>query len=134
MKELLSRRRSSHRCPSFEDEVRQSLVKHAGQITESAEGTNEQGIRVLRVTAAGVVSEVSMQWVYYHITNAEGRRLALVFTVQTDLVEAFGQRDRAMVETLQFRERDATTEPKTPAAAPKAEAAKKPSKQPVSQR
>ncbi len=88
---------------TFESEVKESLVKHAGQIIESAEGTGNNGLRVLRVTAAGVVSEVSMQWVYYHISNPQGRRIAFTFTVQTDLVEQFAVRDRAMIETFAFR-------------------------------
>ena len=91
---------------SFEEEVRGGVAPHSGQIVESAEGLNEDGIRVLRVVAAGVVSEVSMQWVYYHISDPSGRRAALAFTVQTDLIEPFAERDRAMLETFQFLERD----------------------------
>lgn len=102
---------------SFQDEVKQSLGKHAGQILEAAEGTGDGGIRVLRVTAAGVVSEVSMQWVYYHVSNTEGRRTAFAFTVQTDLIEKFGERDRAMLATFAFQPRpEASVTPKVEAA------------------
>lgn len=87
---------------SFEEEVLAALAPHAGQIIETAEGTTDDGLRVIRVTAAGVVSEVSMQWVYYHVSEASGRRAALAFSVQTDLIEEFAERDRAIVETLHF--------------------------------
>jgi hypothetical protein len=105
---------------SFEEEVRAGLASHAGQIIETAEGTTEDGIRVIRVTAAGVVSEVSMQWVYYHISEPTGRRAALAFSVQTDLIEEFAERDRAIVETFRFlpRDDDSTNPPATDAEPP----------------
>ncbi len=112
----------------FEEEALLALKAHAGQIVESAEGKSEDGLTVLRVTAAGVVSEVSMQWVYYHVSDDTGRRAGLTFTVQTDLIDQFAERDRAMVENFVFEQRAATstTAPAAPPAASKAPAEAKP--------
>jgi hypothetical protein len=103
--------------PTLQADVVQSISPHAGQIVETAEGTGDGGLRVLRVSAAGVVSEVSMQWVYYHVSNDAGRRAGLTFTFQTDLLEKFADRDRGMVETFQFRPRADTGQPASTEAA-----------------
>jgi hypothetical protein len=53
--------------------------------------------------------------VYYHISEPSGRRMAFAFTVQTDLLEDFAERDRAMVETFRFLPRDGDADPQVPA-------------------
>jgi hypothetical protein len=94
---------------SLQEDVQESLSQHTGQIVESTEGQTDAGLRVLRISAAGIVSDVSMQWVYYHLSNEDGRRAGITVTVQTDLIEEFGDHDAAIVETFRFR--PATTEP-----------------------
>lgn len=99
----------------FQEEAIQALKAHSGQVVDSAEGKSSDGVRVLRVTATGMVSDVSMQWVYYHLSDEQGRRVGLTFTVQTDLAERFAERDRAMVETFRFEPREASQKAGTPA-------------------
>lgn len=47
-------------------------------------------------------AEVPIRWIYYHISDAEGRQVALTFTIEQPLVERFGDADKAIVESLRF--------------------------------
>src|SRR5688500_12301866 len=74
----------------FQEDVKKSLDKSLTELVEAAQNLNENGLAVLRVTAVGKVQDVDVEWIYYHLTDNEGRRASLVFTLETSLVERFG--------------------------------------------
>ncbi len=90
---------------TFQEEVRQSLTGSAGQISEASQNTTDDGQRVLRVQAAGVTAEVPIVWVFYHISNEQGRQAALSFTMESKVLERFAEGDRTLVESFQFTPR-----------------------------
>ena len=57
---------------------------------------------MLRVVAAGSAADTPIQWVYYHVTHKDGRRLSCVFTLSVDDVEQFGGEDLSLIESLKF--------------------------------
>jgi hypothetical protein len=88
----------------FQSDVKQTLGDRFGQLVEASQ-SQEQGLRVLRVVATGAVSELPIRWVYYHVSDAEGNRGSIVFTLEESLAERFGLGDLPIVRSLQFVER-----------------------------
>jgi hypothetical protein len=105
----------------FQSEVQQSLGKRIQRFDTVAEGKGAGGLRVLKVVASGIVSEVPIQWRYFLVIDPEGRRLALAYTMESDLVERFSDADMAMTESIEFDTPAPATasEPGSPASAAK---------------
>jgi hypothetical protein len=86
---------------AFQDDVRRVLGKNAEQIVEAGEEHGE-GRQILRVVVAGKVGDVPIQWTYYHVAEAGGRRASLVFTIESSLLERFASIDRDLLDSFQF--------------------------------
>ena len=82
---------------SFQADIKTALGKHFGEFLEASEDVNSNGVRVLRVAAAGTVSEVPIQWIYCHLADGEGNRASFVFTLHTDLSERFAGADHSII-------------------------------------
>lgn len=89
----------------FQADVQRNLGEQFGQIVEASQAESDGGNRILRVVVSGMASEISIQWIYYHISDDQGRRAAMAFTFESDLIERFGEADRTLVESFQFRAR-----------------------------
>lgn len=96
----------------FQDDVKKTLGKNFGQIVEASQESLGE-LRSLRVVVSGTASELPIQWMYYHLSDAAGNRVALVFTIEGSLVEKYPQIDRELVNGLRF----VATKKPTPAAA-----------------
>ena len=103
---------------AFQADVRRALGDNFGQFVEATQFTNDVGLRVLRAVATGVASELPVQWVYYHVSDDQGRQAALVFTLDAKLVAQFAEADQALVSSFEFQAPSAGTP--TPAPAPAA--------------
>lgn len=90
----------------FQRDVRNAVNANSGQVVDGVTETTSNGTEIHRVSATGLVSEVSIQWLYYHVTDDEGRRAALVVSVETDLIERFADAERLLVESLKFEDRN----------------------------
>jgi hypothetical protein len=90
---------------AFQADIKRALGDNFGQFVEAGQTTNDRGLRVLRAVASGVASELPVQWVYHHISNGKGRQTALVFTMDSKVIEAFAEADRAIISSFQFTER-----------------------------
>ncbi|HEX3997145.1 MAG TPA: hypothetical protein VHX65_01175 [Pirellulales bacterium] len=86
----------------FQAEVQKSLGKRFDKFETVAEGKGAGGLRVLKVVASGFASEVPIQWRYYLAIDPDGRRLALAYTMESDLIERFADADVAMTESIEF--------------------------------
>jgi hypothetical protein len=98
----------------FEEEIRQALGTSFGSITESDASTTPQQLRQLRVTAGGTVSQVPIQWMYYHLNDDDGNRWSAVFTCEADRLEDFAGQDSALMNSLtaaQAAEPDLSADP-----------------------
>jgi len=92
---------------SFQSDIRTSLGKQFAQFVSAEQFVTSHKLRVLRVVAIGRSSSLPIQWNYYHLSNDQGRRAALVFTMESKLVKRFAARDRSMIDTFQFLRRPA---------------------------
>jgi hypothetical protein len=102
---------------AFQAEVLESLTSSAGQVVEASQSTTDDGRRLLRVQATGIASEVPIAWVFYHVSNEQGRQAALSFTLESKAVERFAEGDRTLAESLTFAPRTQLQEAKLPAPA-----------------
>lgn len=86
----------------FKAEIEEALGKNFGQIVEAKQSKTESGLRVLRIVASGVSSELPIQWIYYHVSSDQGRRAAYVFTFEARLAERFGAADDVLSGSFEF--------------------------------
>ncbi len=86
----------------FQTDIQKSLDTRFGQFVEAAEYTADSGDRVLRAAVTGAVQEVTIQWIYYHITNAKGDRLSVVFTLDAKLADDFAGQDRTLANSVRI--------------------------------
>ncbi|MFO0817157.1 MAG: hypothetical protein U1A77_04380 [Pirellulales bacterium] len=108
----------------LQDDIKQSLGKNFRQFVEASQAQTDDGLRVLRASVVGEASDLAVQWNYYHVSNEQGQRLAMVFTFESNLVDRFADIDRPLVASVQF-----LTDPEpTPAPDKKDEPAKSASK------
>lgn len=105
--------------PEFQADIEKALGKNFGQFVEASQLKNESGYRVLRANVSGFASELPIQWIYYHISDDDGRQTALVFTMDAKIVEKFAGADESIIGTFEFVNRA----PLIPTAARAAESA-----------
>jgi len=92
----------------FQEDIKKNLGTNFGTFVNAGESTNRRGHLVYRVEIAGTASELPVRWIYYSLTDTQGHRLALVFTMEGDLVQPFGAADQEIVEHLAFANRKST--------------------------
>jgi hypothetical protein len=85
----------------FQTEIQTAL---GDQFREFIAAAKQQvnGHRVLRVATAGVVGDVPIHWIYYHVTDSAGRRAAHVYILENKNLEAFQGVDQQMVASFAF--------------------------------
>jgi len=86
----------------FQQEIRRALGTSATQVVDSREMDLTPEIRALRIVVAGQVSEVPIQWIYYHLTHSSGRRVSCVFTMSAEELERFGGEDLEIAGSILF--------------------------------
>jgi hypothetical protein len=87
---------------AFAEQAGKALGDNLGQLIESKQYESPAGYRVLRVEATGVISDVAMRWVYYHVNNNEGLRASAVITVEEKLLDRLAGADKLLIEALKL--------------------------------
>jgi hypothetical protein len=102
----ISRLPNANRLPAsleqFQRDVQSSLGDSFRQFAEASEAMTTNKLQVMRVVAEGVSQELSVVWIYYHVQDPEGRRVAVSFSVPATLVADFATADRSLIATLTF--------------------------------
>ena len=79
------------------------LASRTGRdVLEATEQLTASKHRLLRVTMSGSVEGVPLRWIHYHVSNDNGRRLALVFTTDESSLEIFAQQDSQIIDSLEL--------------------------------
>ncbi len=94
---------------AFQSDVTRTLGKQMTQLIEADERVSDSGLRVLRVTAAGAVQGVPIQWVMMHFSDDSGRRLLATFTMDGPSIEAFAGSDVQLANSLRLLTPDHST-------------------------
>jgi hypothetical protein len=101
-------------------DIKKSLGDTFREILSSSEKVTDAKLRMLRTVVAGQVDEVPIQWIYTHLSDDSGRRLAMVFTMGGNLTDRFGAADEQMAMSFEWQPEapraNAENSPKTPAA------------------
>lgn len=86
--------------PKFQEDIKKSLGENFGEFVTATEDQDKTGRLVYRVSASGKASDLEVEWIYYLVQDAEGRRTSVVFTLEQSLAEKFAGADRAVVASL----------------------------------
>lgn len=94
----------------FESDIQQSLGKNFKSIADKEELMTPDGRTIYRVVADGEQEYkgikgsvmISMNWIYYLVTNNAGHQLSFVFAVEAPLVEQLAKRDLEFVKGQVF--------------------------------
>ena len=89
----------------FQADIQRALAEGFGQWELAEEQTDKQGRHHAKVVVSGQVKGVPIRWIYHHLTDKQGRRAALLFTLEKDLVPRFGEADVELTQSLQLRRR-----------------------------
>ncbi len=87
---------------AFQADVQRTLGKQLTQVIEADERVSDAGLRVMRVTAAGSVQGVAIQWVMMHFSDDSGRRLLATFTMDAPSIDTFAGSDVQLANSLQL--------------------------------
>lgn len=88
----------------FQQDIRRVLDKRLGEFITASESVNDNGLHLMRVVVHGQVSDLPIEWVYYHLSDDQGRRASFVCTYEASLAERFGGADHTLVGSFRFLE------------------------------
>jgi hypothetical protein len=108
----------------FQQDLKRSLAKSFGDFVEASESLSESGLRVLRVVVAANVSDVPIQYVFYHLSDDRQNRASLAFTMDAEMVERFGRADETLVGSFTFTKLPESRTPSTGKPSPQKQAQK----------
>lgn len=94
----------------FQADVQRAIGKSFSRILEAQPIEQTDKRFVYRVLALGTVPRgtedkaeaIPMQWIYYLIADASGRQMSIVFTLETQLLEKFADRDLQIIGGFEF--------------------------------
>ena len=87
---------------SFRAQVKKMLGQNLKRIDGASQRKTPAGYRVFQVIASGTVSELPIQWRYFHVSDSKGQRATFVFTLESPLMERFATADLALLSSLRF--------------------------------
>ncbi|XZE21009.1 hypothetical protein SH449x_000901 [Pirellulaceae bacterium SH449] len=86
----------------FVADVKASLASSSFQVQQSSEKVTGSKMRAIRIESYGRVKDVDVIWIHYHISNDDGRRAVLAFTLNAEDAEAFGAEDSQIVDAFEL--------------------------------
>ncbi len=86
----------------FQSDVKNAVGKELVEIVEASERLSYNKLRLLRVVSRGGTQGVNIQWIHYHISNDEGRRVVLAFTLNEANLEAFAAEDAQLADSFEL--------------------------------
>jgi hypothetical protein len=91
----------------FQQDVKRALADHFGEFVTASESVTDSGLHIMRVVTTGKISELSIDWVYYHLTDDQGRRASCVYTYESELADRFGASDQSLLSSFRFVDKTA---------------------------
>ena len=83
-------------------DIKGLLGSSFGEFLESTERVTSTKLRMIRTVVGGELEEVPIQWVYTHLSDDNGRRLALIFTMGGTETDRFGAADEQMADSFEW--------------------------------
>lgn len=89
---------------SFCDDLLKGLTKNNANIVLSEESRNSASYTELRVILDGKVEDdLPLRWVYYLLTDEKGNQTVVVFVIEAELLQRFGDADERILETFRMK-------------------------------
>ncbi|MGL4595103.1 MAG: hypothetical protein ACRCUY_10275 [Thermoguttaceae bacterium] len=86
----------------FASELETGLGKSFGRIVSSEEIENRFGYKDYLVQIDGIVDDLKLRWIYHLLTDEAGNQSVIVFVVESEMLEQFGQSDQALLNTYRM--------------------------------
>jgi len=86
----------------FQSDILSALGDKLKSITKAEQIKTDDGMFLFRVTAAGEAGGIPMHWFYHLCAAPTGHQAAFVFSVETKMLERFGQHDVKLVKSVRF--------------------------------
>lgn len=83
-------------------DIRKALGERFGEIVESTEKVTSNQLRLLRTEVSGSQEQIPLRWIYAHLSDDSGRRLALVYTMEANQAEKIANSELQMLDSIQF--------------------------------
>lgn len=82
-------------------DVERSLAGQFDHVVQAAEASRSDGVRIVRVEAAGTAAGRPFRWMHHVLADDAGHRVALTCMVEQPLVGRFASADRDLVDGLE---------------------------------
>ncbi|MDR0871158.1 MAG: hypothetical protein LBN39_10245 [Planctomycetaceae bacterium] len=86
----------------FQKELSNGLGKNFGKVAAAEEKQNKAGYKVFTVLIDGTVDELNLRWIYNLLTDKDGQQAVVVFVVEEENLEAFGDADEVLLDTFRL--------------------------------
>lgn len=86
----------------FREEIEKMVAESQARVVGAEVATTRSGLHVIRVTVTGQQDGLAVQWRYYHLSNPDGRCIALVFTAEEEAALEFATADIQLLESVRF--------------------------------
>lgn len=83
-------------------DIKASIGDGFREFLESSEKVTSTKLRLVRMVVAGELEDVPIQWIYNHLSDDNGRRLLMVFTMGGNVTDRFAAADDQMGGSLEF--------------------------------
>ncbi len=87
-------------------DIRKSLGDRFQEFHETTESVTSSNLRQIRSVALGTVEGVPIQWIYTHLSDDQGNRVALIFTLGGNMAERFAANDIQMTSSFELLDID----------------------------
>jgi len=87
----------------LKQQIKKSLGDQLAEFTETQQQSLHGKHPYIRISAVGLVGDVTFQWVYHHVTDKVGNQYLFVFTIPNEKIAQFGQQDHKVVNSFVFR-------------------------------
>jgi len=96
----------------LEADIRAALKERFEEVLETTEKVTASGLRLLRMEVSGTQEQIPIRWIYAHLSDDSGRRVALVFTLAAEYAEQFAGCDLQMLDSFHFTNLESESAPK----------------------
>ena len=87
----------------LKQQIKKSLGEQLAEFSETQQKSLQGKHPYIRISAVGLVGDVTFQWVYHHVTDKVGNQYLFVFTIPNEKIAQFGQQDHEVVNSFVFR-------------------------------
>ena len=86
----------------FQADVKNAIGNVLEEIVEASERLSSNKLRLLRIVSRGGTQGVAIQWIHYHLSNDDGRRVVLAFTLSEANLELFAAEDAQLADSFEL--------------------------------